>query len=38
MALWRSLAWQALDFPFGLIVGVCMTVLVALSVGFAVTL
>jgi len=37
MVLWRSLAWQALDFPFGVAVGVCVTVLVALSIGFAVT-
>ncbi len=37
MILWRSLAWQALDFPLGVIVGVFVTVLVALSVGFAVT-
>src|ERR1700679_37285 len=37
MVLWRSLAWQALDFPLGVIVGVFVTVLVALSVGFAVT-
>ena len=36
-SLWRSLAWQALDFPLGLAVGVSVTVLVALSVGFAVT-
>ena len=37
MTLWRSLAWQALDFPLGLLVGVSITVLVALSVGLAVT-
>lgn len=37
MTLWRSLAWQALDFPLGVAVGVCVTVLVALSIGFAVT-
>jgi signal transduction histidine kinase len=37
MTLWRSLAWQALDFPFGLAIGVSITVLVALSVGLAVT-
>jgi len=37
MTLWRSLAWQALDFPLGVVVGVCVTVLVALSVGFAIT-
>jgi signal transduction histidine kinase len=37
MTLWRSLAWQALDFPLGVIVGVCVIVLVALSIGFAVT-
>ncbi len=37
MTLWRSLAWQALDFPLGLVVGICLTVLVVLSVGFAVT-
>ncbi len=37
MTLWRSLAWEALDFPLGLVVGISVTVLVALSVGFAVT-
>lgn len=37
MALWRSLAWQALDFPLGVVLGVLVTVLVALSVGFALT-
>lgn len=37
MTLWRSLAWQALDFPLGLLVGVSITVLLALSVGLAVT-
>jgi signal transduction histidine kinase len=37
MTLWRSLAWQALDFPLGVVVGICVTVLLALSVGFAVT-
>ena len=37
MALWRSLAWQALDLPLGIVVGVVVTVLVALSVGFALT-
>ncbi len=37
MALWRSLAWQALDFPLGIVLGVVVTVLVALSVGFALT-
>ena len=37
MTLWRSLAWQALDFPLGLVIGISITVLVALSVGLAVT-
>jgi signal transduction histidine kinase len=36
-ALWRSLAWQALDFPLGVVLGVVVIVLVALSVGFALT-
>ena len=37
MALWRSLAWVTLSFPLGLVGGVGVTVLVVLSVGFAVT-
>ena len=35
--MWRSLAWEALDCPFGLVVGVSITVLVAVSIGLAVT-
>ena len=37
MTLWRSLAWQALDSHFGPVVGISITVLVALSGGLAVT-
>ena len=37
-ALWQSLAWQALDIPFAVIVGVSVIVLVALSAGFSITL
>ena len=35
--MWRSLAWEALDCPLGLVVGVSITVLVAVSIGLAVT-
>jgi signal transduction histidine kinase len=38
IVLWQSLAWQALDIPFAVVVGVCVIVLVSLSAGLAITL
>jgi signal transduction histidine kinase len=35
--MWRGLARIALDVPFGLVIGISVTLLVALSIGFAVT-
>jgi signal transduction histidine kinase len=36
-AVWRSLAYQALNVPIGFVLGVAVIVLVALSIGLAVT-
>jgi signal transduction histidine kinase len=36
-AMWRGLAWEALDIPIGLALSIGMTLLVGLSIGFAVT-